>query len=245
MSVNDPSKWGLPGGSLEAAERAISRDRTVDSDYQWYARRRAVIREAIEEAGDSCQGPSFDITLPELWHADQYSPAVDATTCLPKGMALALDDSQGILIRGITPSPPGTFYFVYLISKTIDGAFFCAHSANPWQPRAQPYCRWENDEAFRGGGCRLGYCWAPLPAVLAAAAAGRPPVRGAAGRLCSWVEAALADAAFAAAVERELALLALLRDPPPPPLPLRLLPPGTPVGAAAGTACAEPRPRPS
>ena len=92
--VNGPWTWSLPGGSLDGAERFISRDTTLTSDIQWYARRRATIREAVE-AGDPDRGPSstcFSLLLPELRHEDQVSPAVEARACLPRGLADALDD---------------------------------------------------------------------------------------------------------------------------------------------------------
>ena len=238
--VNEGSTWGLPGGSLDGAERSMSRDRNLSPLLQWYARRRAVIREAIEEAGDPDRGPNFEVYLPELQHGEQFSPAVLTRACLPFGMARALDDWHGIWIRGIVPSSPGTFYFVYLISEPGDGPFFCGSGEVDWQPRAQPQCRWENDEAFRGGGCTLGYCWAPLADVMAAAAGGSA-VAGCGGRLCSWVGQALGDASVAAAVLRHLRELALLRDPPPPPRPVRLL--ALPFRAArqAGERRGEPR----
>ena len=120
--MNEAMTWGFPGGSLEPAERSMSRDSGMHIDDRWYARRRAGIREAIEEAGDPDRGPSFKIFLPELRHGTYVAPAVHTNVCLPFGLAHALDDFEGVWIRGIAQA--NSYYFIYLISERVDGVLF-------------------------------------------------------------------------------------------------------------------------
>ena len=139
-----PVEWGVVGGSLDPAEKQHSRSR--DEAAAWYARRRAALREAVEECGGALSGPPPVAAslppLPGLQPGCPPMPAVQRQCRLPPTLLMMAD--QPHLTAAIEHAEQPTWFFVYLLSPARDGEY-CTDS---WRPTPEAASSHEVDHRF-------------------------------------------------------------------------------------------------
>ena len=121
--------WGVVGGSLEAVEKGLSNGQDIDA--AWYARRRAALREAIEEAGGDERMPGGSLALPALKPAPKMSknlapmPPIERAgdVRLPPTVLRMVDEPQ--LTVPIKHGAENTFFFVCVLDSRRDGSYCC------------------------------------------------------------------------------------------------------------------------
>ena len=187
-SKRRPVEWGVVGGSLDPAEK--QRSRAGDRADAWYARRRAALREAVEECGGALDGPPpVTVALPPLLGLDKGCPAMPAVhrQCrLPPTLLLMAESPH--LTAAIEHASQPTWFFVYLLSPARDGAY-CTDS---WRPTPETSSAHEVDHTrheyprAEGGApyvCVDGYMWYSLDKLLASSGV----VEGSSKRMVRWV----------------------------------------------------------
>jgi 8-oxo-dGTP pyrophosphatase MutT (NUDIX family) len=183
-----PVEWGVVGGSLDPAEKQHSRG--ADQAGAWYARRRAALREAVEECGGALAGPP-PVTvrlpsLPGLYKGCSAMPAINRQCRLPPTLALMADSPH--LTAAIAHAAQPTWFFAYLLSPARDGAY-CDDS---WRPTPEAASAHEVDHTREqyhrtGGGapyvCVDGYMWYSLDRLLASGG----KIDGSSKHMVKWV----------------------------------------------------------
>ena len=160
-------EWGVCGGSLDAAEKQHSKG--SDEAAAWYARRRAALREAVEECGGAAEGPPPAVVslppLPGLLPGTPPLPAVQREVRLPPTLLRMAELAEVTVPIQHTRQP--TWFFVYLLDLARDGDY----CTDRWRPRPERQCAHEVDPRRQeyGGGkyvCEHGYMWCACPLPL-------------------------------------------------------------------------------
>jgi 8-oxo-dGTP pyrophosphatase MutT (NUDIX family) len=191
--------WGIPGGGLERYERGAL---GTDGDLNTAIRRRAALRETIEETGRG--------KLTDLIGSDVSVGAIEGTpiramkfknVLVPEGMKRMVSDSS------VTVAVPSQFpVFLYVLDPSLDGPFI-----SHWCPRAMEPCRGEIDEFYDKHGVVYGYKWVDIKHLFATP---DRPVHGSSMGMCDFVRKLFVEPQSVIAIRRRIAELDLETLPP-------------------------------
>jgi 8-oxo-dGTP pyrophosphatase MutT (NUDIX family) len=155
--------WCIPGGGYDSVRFVLKN--TTDFEIKWKIGRRAALREFIEECGGG-----FHPTLPQSTHTvgaipeEQISAVTFRKVLIPPGIVNIVDQEELVTSFSVPYGTAGklTSVFCYLMREGgVDSEFLV-----DWVPRAIPHYRAEVDEWYDKAGCRYGYVWVSLDAIL-------------------------------------------------------------------------------